>query len=89
MIVIAGAVGLVVAAIALLAFGTWWALAIALGAHALGTLIVVGYALGRANQSGDKPDPVDESRIERERLDLNQRRRKTGQVNPAKDYEVF
>jgi membrane protein implicated in regulation of membrane protease activity len=89
MMVIAGAAGLVVAAIALLAFGTWWALAIALGAHALGTLIVVGYALGRVNQSGDEPDSVEEARIERERLDLRERRRKTGQVNPAKDYEVF
>jgi membrane protein implicated in regulation of membrane protease activity len=89
MIVIAAATALVVAAIALLAFGTWWALAIALGAHALGTLIVVGYAFSRVNQSAGKPGPAAEARIEQEQHDLKKRRRKTGQINPAKDYEVF
>jgi membrane protein implicated in regulation of membrane protease activity len=89
MIVVAGAAALVIAAIAVLAFGTWWALAIALAAHALGTLIVVGYALQRANQDDGKPDPMAEARIEEQARQLKERRRKTGQINPAKDYEVF
>ena len=88
MIVVAGAVGLVVAAIAVLAFETWWALAIALTAHAVATIAVVGYAIQRASQADGKPDPVTEAAIE-EKRDLKERRRKTGQINPAKDYEVF
>ena len=89
MIVVAGAAGLVVAAIALLAFGTWWALAIALAAHALGTLVVVGYALRRVSQTDGKADPVSEARREDEQRELKERRRETGQVNPARDHEVF
>jgi membrane protein implicated in regulation of membrane protease activity len=89
MIVVAGAAGLVVAAIALLAFGTWWALAIALAAHALGTLVVVGYAFRRAAQTEGKPDPVAEARHEEDQRELKERRRETGQINPARDYEVF
>jgi membrane protein implicated in regulation of membrane protease activity len=89
MMVVAGVAGLVVAAIALLAFDSWWALAIALAAHAVGTLVVVGYALRRATQTGGKPDPVTEARREEDERDLKQRRRETGQVNPARDYEVF
>jgi membrane protein implicated in regulation of membrane protease activity len=89
MIVVAGATALVVAAIAVLAFGTWWALGIALAAHALGTIIVVGYALKRANQDQGKPDPMAEARIEDAQRELKERRRKTGQISPAKDYEVF
>lgn len=89
MIVVAGAAGLVVAAIALLAFGTWWALAIALAAHAVGTLLVVGYALRGAAQTEGKADPVAEARREEDRRDRKERRRETGQVNPARDYEVF
>ena len=85
----AGAAALVIAAIAVLAFGTWWALGIALTAHALGTLVVVGYALQRANQDRGKPDPMAEARIEDAPRELKERRRKTGQINPAKDYEVF
>jgi membrane protein implicated in regulation of membrane protease activity len=88
MVIVMAAIGLVVAAIALLAFGTWWALATALAAHAVATLVVVGYALSRAARAGDKPDPVREARAE-EKRDLSARRRRTGQINPARDYEVF
>ena len=79
MIVVAGAAALVIAAIAVLAFGTWWALAIALAAHALGTLIVVGYALQRANQDGGKPDPMAEARIEERRASS-----RNGAARPAR-----
>ncbi len=89
MIVVAGATALVTAAIAILAFGTWWALAIALAAHAVATIAVVGYAIRSANQAHGKPDPVTEAAIEDEQRDLKERRRKTGQISPAKDYEVF
>jgi membrane protein implicated in regulation of membrane protease activity len=80
MIVLMAATGLVVAAIAVLAFQTWWALAIALAAHAIGTIVVVGYALKRASQT-DKPGPVTEARLEEEQLD---ERRRRSQVNPAR-----
>jgi membrane protein implicated in regulation of membrane protease activity len=89
MIVVTGALALVVGAIALLALGTWVVLAVALAAHAVGTIVVVAYALNRVNQAGDKPDAVEEARVEEERRDLSERRRRTGQINPAKDYEVF
>ena len=89
MIVVVLATALVVAAIALLAFGTWWALAVALAAHALGTLVVVGYVLRRTTETDAKPDPVAEARIEEEERDLKERRRETGQISPARDYEVF
>ena len=89
MLVLTGSVALVVGAIALLAFDTWLVLAIALVAHALGTIVVVVFGLGRASQTGDKPDPVSEARLEEERAELKRRRRETGQINPAKDYEVF
>jgi membrane protein implicated in regulation of membrane protease activity len=67
MIVVSGAVALVVGAIALLALKTWIVLAVVLAVHAIGTIVVVGFALGRANQTGDKPDPVTEARLEEER----------------------
>lgn len=60
-----GAAGIVVAAIAVLAFRTWWALALALAAHAIGSTVVVAYALRRAGQAS-KPDPVTEARLEDE-----------------------
>jgi len=72
MIVLMAATGLVVAAIAILAFQTWWALAIALAAHAIGTVAVVGYAFRRAGQT-DKPGPVTEARLEEEKSDPRRR----------------
>jgi membrane protein implicated in regulation of membrane protease activity len=80
MIVLVAATGLVVAAIAVLAFQSWWALVIALAAHAAGSVVVVGYALKRAGQT-DKPGPVTEARLEEERFD---ERRGRGQVDPAR-----
>jgi membrane protein implicated in regulation of membrane protease activity len=88
MIVFMAATGFVVAAIAVLAFQTWWALAIALAAHAIASIVVIGYAYRQASQAG-KPDPVTEARLEEEKADKAERRRKTGQINPARDYEVF
>jgi hypothetical protein len=89
MIVVTAGVALVLAAMAFLILQTWWALAIPLAAHALATICVVVFALGRAGQTGGKPDPVTEAREEEERRDLEERRRRTGQINPARDYEVF
>jgi type IV secretory pathway TrbD component len=87
MIVVLGATAVVVAAIAVLAFQTWWALVIALGAHAIGSTLVIGYTYRRTQASGDKPDPVTEARVEEE--ELAERRRETGQISPARDHQVF
>jgi hypothetical protein len=51
--------------------------------------VVVGYALRRVAQTDGKPDPVTEARREEEERELKQRRRETGQINPARDREVF
>jgi len=89
MIVVAAVTAFVLAAMAVLLFKSWWALGIALAAHGLGTTTVVIYALRRADRTGDKPDPINEARLEEEKVELKERRRRTGQLNPAKDYEVF
>ena len=65
-IVISAATVLVVGAIASLATGSWWFLIVALAAHAVGTLAVLGYSMSKVTDDKDKPDPVTEARIEEE-----------------------
>jgi hypothetical protein len=56
---------LVVGGIAALATKSWWALAIPVVLHGIGTVIVVSGVFKRVEQ-GDKPDPVVEARLEEE-----------------------
>jgi membrane protein implicated in regulation of membrane protease activity len=67
-------VALVVGAVVSLATGSWWFLILAVGIHAIATIIVLS-RIGTRLQEQDKPDPVTEARIaeppdeaERERL---------------------
>jgi membrane protein implicated in regulation of membrane protease activity len=73
MVVLFVATGVVVAAVVALALQSWWVLAVALLLHAVATVAVVGYTLRYAEQTGDKPDPVTEARIEEERVDERRR----------------
>ena len=66
MIVILGATGVVVAAAAALALGSWWVLPAVLVVHGVATALVIGYTFQRAGETHDKPDPVTEARIEEE-----------------------
>jgi hypothetical protein len=59
------AVFLVVGAIVSLATGSWWFLILALGVHAIGTVVVL-LAVGIRLTEQDKPDPVTEARLAEE-----------------------
>jgi membrane protein implicated in regulation of membrane protease activity len=54
------ATAVVVGVIGLAAFDTWWVLVAALVAHAIGTVVVVGFIGGALSQT-DKPDAVTEA----------------------------
>lgn len=60
LIVFTFGIALVVGVIALAAFDTWWVLAAALVAHAIGTAVVLG-VIGGALRQQEKPDPVTEA----------------------------
>ena len=64
MIVIFGALALMVGVIASLALESWWILVAVMAVHATASAVVIGYALQQADQTGDKPDPVTQARIE-------------------------
>jgi membrane protein implicated in regulation of membrane protease activity len=85
MLVLLGATGVVVAAIAALALQSWWVLFAVLAVHLAATAVVIGYTLRRAGESHDKPDPISEARIEEEREARPQPRRR----GRARDYQVF
>jgi membrane protein implicated in regulation of membrane protease activity len=85
MILIFGALALMVGAIASLALGTWWILIAVVAAHAVISIVVVGYAWRQAGRSTDKPDPLTEARIEEEQ-EADQRPRA---ARTARDREVF
>jgi membrane protein implicated in regulation of membrane protease activity len=86
MIVLLGAAALVVGAVAALALDNWWILVAVMGLHLVASTLVIGYAWMRASQTGDKPDPVTEARIEEERAhEKHEPRAKRA----AKDREVF
>ena len=63
------AAGVVVAAVLALTLESWWVLAGVVALHAIATTFLVGYALRRTLESGDKPDPVSEAHIEEERVE--------------------
>ncbi len=56
-------VAIVVGAVVALATGKWWALAIALLVHAVGSVIVLGVTRSALSQT-EKPDPLTEAREE-------------------------
>jgi hypothetical protein len=67
MVVLFVATGIVVAAVAALALGSWLLLVVVLAVHAAASTFVVVTTLRRASDTRDKPDPVTEARIEEER----------------------
>jgi hypothetical protein len=56
---------LVVGAVVALATESWWILPLAVGIHALATLLV-SVVIFRALESHDKPDPTTEARLDEE-----------------------
>jgi membrane protein implicated in regulation of membrane protease activity len=66
MVVVFAALGVVVAAVVALALNSWWILVAVLLVHGIATALVVGIAFRRAADTGGKPDPVTEARIEEE-----------------------
>jgi membrane protein implicated in regulation of membrane protease activity len=67
MVILFAATGIVVAAVAALALQSWVLLVAVLAVHLVVSSLVVGYAWNRAGDTGGKPDPVTEARIEEER----------------------
>lgn len=67
LIIAFGVLALTVGVVASLATGSWWLLGAAVGIHALGSTVVIGYAWIAASQTTDKPDPVTQARLEEER----------------------
>ena len=67
MIILFAATGVVVAAVAALALGSWVLLVAVLAVHGVATALVVSAAWNRAGDTSGKPDPVTEARIEEER----------------------
>jgi membrane protein implicated in regulation of membrane protease activity len=64
MVIIFVATGVVVAAVAALALGSWLLLVVVLALHAIASAVVIGTAWRRAGDTRDKPDPVTEARME-------------------------
>jgi membrane protein implicated in regulation of membrane protease activity len=86
MVVLFAATGIVVAAVVALTLGSWWALLAVLFVHAVATTAVVAYTFLRVSESGGKPDPVTEARLEEERSEEERRRPAAGR---GRDREVF
>ena len=57
------AAAIVIGLIAALFTNNWWLLLLALGVHAVATVVVLGFTFKRIEE-GDKPDPVTEAHIE-------------------------
>jgi membrane protein implicated in regulation of membrane protease activity len=66
MIVMLGAAGVIVAAVAALALDSWAVLVIVLVVHFAVSGAVIAYSLKKAGQDEGKPDPLTEARIEEE-----------------------
>jgi membrane protein implicated in regulation of membrane protease activity len=66
LVVMVAATGVVVAVVVALATGSWAALAIVLAIHFVVTAAVIYYTFDKLGETGDKPDPVAEARIEEE-----------------------
>jgi membrane protein implicated in regulation of membrane protease activity len=66
MIIMLGAAGVIVAAVAALALGSWVVLVAVLAVHLVVSLAVIWYSLKKAGETEGKPDPLTEARIEEE-----------------------
>lgn len=66
MMVMLGATGVIVAAVAALALDSWAILFAVLALHLVVSGLVIGYSLRKASQDESKPDPVTEARLEEE-----------------------
>jgi membrane protein implicated in regulation of membrane protease activity len=66
MVIMLGAAGVIVAAVAALALDSWAVLFIVLAVHFAVSGAVIGYSLKKAGETGEKPDPLTEARIEEE-----------------------
>jgi membrane protein implicated in regulation of membrane protease activity len=84
MLVLLGATGVVVAAVAALALQSWWVLIAVLAVHGTATTLVIMYTLRQAGVDYEKPDPVSEARIEEEERESRPKHRRR-----ARDREVF
>jgi hypothetical protein len=65
--IISIATGVVVIAVAALLLKSWVVLGIALAIHLAASALVIGYTMKKVGETGDKPDPLTEARIEEER----------------------
>jgi membrane protein implicated in regulation of membrane protease activity len=66
LLIMLGAAGVIVAAVAALALDSWAVLFVVLAVHFTLSGAVVAYSLKKAGETGDKPDPLAEARIEEE-----------------------
>jgi membrane protein implicated in regulation of membrane protease activity len=66
MIVMLGAAGVIVAAVAALALNSWIVLVAVLAVHFVVSGAVTVYSLRKAGETEGKPDPLTEARIEEE-----------------------
>ena len=64
------AMAVVIGAIAALALGSWWILAVVVAVHLTVSALVVG-AILRSTGQASKPDPVTEARLEEEAAHSN------------------
>jgi hypothetical protein len=81
MVVLLGATGVVVAAVAALALKSWLVLFAVLAVHGVATGLVIVYTFRQASADYDKPDPVTEARVEE--------RQQARQEDKPRDREVF
>ena len=63
LVIFTAGAALMVGVIASLALNSWWLLLVALGLHAIVSVVVLGFTFKRIEQ-GDKPDPVTEAHME-------------------------
>jgi hypothetical protein len=67
MMIIVIATGVVVIGVASLALESWLLFAVLMVLHGVASAAVIGYTFKKTAETGDKPDPVTEARIEEER----------------------
>ena len=73
------AAGLVVAAVVLLATGSWVALGAVLVVHALATAAVIAWSLRLASKTEDKPSATEEALQDREEYSGDDEERRVGE----------
>jgi membrane protein implicated in regulation of membrane protease activity len=67
LLIITAATGVVVIAVAGFVIQSWAVLGIALAIHLIASAVVIYYSMKKIDDTGDKPDPVTQARIEDER----------------------